>query len=302
VSFGEAILTPGEHARVLAELERRRTIVRSSSLVKWIGRETGSGRPARYLLAGLATCASCGYGMVGHNRPERGYVVYRCSTFINGYACKARAHIRAEIAEAEVRRQLTARLAAMEPGDPVLMAVAERWRKLTMTGDEGERADLESRLAAVRDRVIDLEEARYVRGEFKTPDEVARWDTMMGRLKVQRDAVVGALEELGPPSDFDLGLLLDSHLSREAWDAAPLAHKRQLLEVATDRIIIGPAHRQRKLSPSDRVRILLAGEGAEDDGPVVAEERALGRWARTIRRRARGTLPAARDFRESLTE
>ena len=159
--------------------------------------------------------------------------------------------------------QVTARLAAMEPDDPVLSAIAERWRQFTMTGDEGERAELESRRDAVRDRIIDLEEARYVRGEFAKDDEVARWETMMGRLKAQRDAIEDALDELGPPPDFDIGILLDTHLSRDAWEAATMTQRRELLKVAVDQVIIAPAHR-RRISAIDRVRVVLAGEKRKD--------------------------------------
>jgi DNA invertase Pin-like site-specific DNA recombinase len=108
VSFGDGILQPDERIRILTERDRRTTIIKESPLAGWIGRTTGGCRPPRYLLAGLATCETCGYSMVGHNRPERGHVVYRCSTFINGYTCKARAHIRSELADEEVRRQLSA--------------------------------------------------------------------------------------------------------------------------------------------------------------------------------------------------
>ena len=223
---------------------------------------------------------------VQHVRPQStraGHVVYRCSTYINGYTCKARAHIQSDAADEEVRRQLTARLAAMEPADPILGAIAERWRQFIMTGDEGERAELQSRRAAVRDRIVDLEEARYVRGEFAKSDEVARWEQMMGRLKAQRDAIKDALHELGPPPDFDIGMVLDTYLSRDAWDATPLAQRRELLQVATDRIIIVPAHRQRKLPASECVRLLLAGEDANAEA-LGADQRALGRWARASTR------------------
>jgi hypothetical protein len=69
----------------------------------------------------------------------------------------------------------------MEPDDPILGAIAERWRELTMPEGEGERAVFQSRLDAVRGRIVDLEEARYVRGEFSTADDTARWDGMVAR-------------------------------------------------------------------------------------------------------------------------
>src|SRR6266511_6488592 len=112
-----------------------------------------------------------------------------------------------------------------------------------MTGDEGERAQLRSSRTAVRDRIVDLEEARYIRGEFA--DEVARWEQMMERLKAQRDTIEDALRELGPPSDFEIGMLLETHLSRDAWDATPLAQRRELLQVRSEERRVGKECRSR---------------------------------------------------------
>jgi site-specific DNA recombinase len=146
----------------------------------------------------------------------------------------------------------------MEPGDPSLDAIAERWRDLTMPEDEGERAVLQSRLDGVRGRIVDLEEARYVRAEFTTPDDVARWDGMMARLKAQRAVLLEELEALGPPPDFDLTTLRATY-EGEAWEAASLAERRRLLEIAIATIIVAPAHR-RQIPAKDRVRVFLAGE------------------------------------------
>jgi DNA invertase Pin-like site-specific DNA recombinase len=263
VSFGEALITPGERARILAELDRRTTIVHGGRGFGRVGGKTGGGRPARYLLSGIAACDSCGYSMQGIPRTNRNHVAYRCGSIVQGYGCRARAWIRADEADEEVMRQLTARLAAMEPDDPILGAIAERWRRFAMPEGEGERAALEGQRDAIRARIVDLEEARYVRGEFDSSEEIARWETMMQRLKAQRDAVLDAMDQLGPPTDFDLGMLLDTYQSREAWDATPLAQRRELLKIAVDKVRILPAHRSRSIPVADRVRLVLAGEEYE---------------------------------------
>jgi site-specific DNA recombinase len=132
-----------------------------------------------------------------------------------------------------------------------------------MPEGEDERVVLESRREAIRARIVDLEEARYVRGEFDSVDEITRWDGMMSRLKAQRDAVLDAIEQLGPPADFDLAVLLDTFHSREAWDEAPLAHRRELLKIAVDQVRITPAYRSRLTPVADRVRLVLDGEESE---------------------------------------
>jgi site-specific DNA recombinase len=183
---------------------------------------------------------------------------YRCGTLSDGRSCPAPAHIRIDEADEELMRQLRLRLGALEQGDPILDAIAENWREVMMPEDEGERAVLQSRLEAVRARIVNLEEARYVRGDFTTDDDVARWDRMMARLKVQRDAVLQDLDELGPPPDFDLASLRASY-DVEAWEATPMPQRRRLLRVAVAKVIFKRAE-QRQVPVRDRVRVVLVGE------------------------------------------
>lgn len=268
VSFGESIITPGDRARVLAEVQRRTTMVHSSSNPSRVGSRTGGGRPGKYLLSGLARCESCTLGMVGFAAPNRGYVAYRCVSFSDGTRCPARAYIKAPEAEAEVQRQLTTRLAAMEPGDPILNVIAERWHELTMPEGEGERAVLDSRLEAVRGRILDLEEARFIRGQYVGAEDTARWDAMMARLTAQRDALLEAKEKLGPSPDFDLGILLDDYLSEEAWSALPMARRREVLKVAVEKVTIAPGRRG-QVPVEERVKVFLAGEEAERNRQIL---------------------------------
>jgi site-specific DNA recombinase len=261
ISFGEGILTPGEHARVLAEFERRSAIVRNQQSEKRkVGSKTGGGRPARYLLVGLARCSSCDYALQAQSAHGYRSPYYRCSTTALGRPCPARATVNMEEADEEVLNQLRNRL-ELEPDDPILSAIAERWREVMMPEGEGERAVLQSRLDAVRGRIVDLDEARYLRSEFTTPDDIARWERMMERLKLQRDAVVDEVEALGPPPDFNLDALRATY-RHEVWDSTPMAQRRKWLQVAVARVVIGPSHGG-KISAADRVRVILVGEEDE---------------------------------------
>jgi site-specific DNA recombinase len=262
VSFGKGILPLGEHARVLAELNRRTEIVRHNQTGKRkLGTKTGSGRLATNLLIGFACCGGCNYNMETLSAYQRIAGRYRCGTWSRSSPCPGRAEIRIDHADEEVMRQLRLRLGAMEPNDPILDAIAERWRELTMPEDEGERAVLQSRLGAVRARIVDLEEARYIRGDFTAADDIARWDRMMDRLKVQRDAVLQNLEELGPPPDFDPASLRAAYAS-QTWDATPMPQRRRLLQIAVAKVIVKRAER-RGVPASDRVRVVLVGEEPE---------------------------------------
>jgi site-specific DNA recombinase len=262
VSFGDGILEPGEHARVLAELERRTAIVRESrTRTREAGSKTGGGRPPRSLLIGMARCGSCSFAMTRQPVSDHRPAYYRCSSPSLGHNCPAGAYIKISDADVEVMRQLRLRLGAMDPDDPILGAIAERWRELAMPEGEGERAVLQSRLDAVRGRIVDLEEARYIRGEFPTADDVVRWDGMMDRLKVQRDDVVHDLEELGPLPDLDLNTLRAT-CGVEVWDATPLPQRRKLLQAAVAKVIVASAHK-RPVPAKDRVRVVLVGEESE---------------------------------------
>jgi len=262
ISFGDGILEPGEHARVLAELERRTAIVRESrTRTREAGSKTGGGRPPRSLLIGMARCGSCSFAMTSQPVSDHRPAYYRCSSPSLGHNCPAGAYIKVSDADVEVMRQLRLRLGAIDPDDPILGAIAERWRELAMPEGEGERAVLQSRLDAVRGRIVDLEEARYIRGEFPTADDVVRWDGMIDRLKVQRDDVVHDLEELGPLPDLDLNTLRAT-CGVEVWDATPLPQRRKLLQVAVAKVIVASAHK-RPVPAKDRVRVVLVGEESE---------------------------------------
>jgi site-specific DNA recombinase len=112
---------------------------------------------------------------------------------------------------------------------------------------------------------VDLEEARYLRGEFATADDIARWDGMMARLKAQRDGVLQELEELGPPPEIDL-TSLRATFSSEVWDATPLPRRRKLLQVAVEKVLVSSSNR-RKLPAADRVQVVLVGEDGPDPPP-----------------------------------
>jgi site-specific DNA recombinase len=135
VCFGESILTPDDRGRVLAEAERRAALVRPS---RSADRKPGGRGTTKYLLTGFAKCASCGYAMAGHKHSqERIGPYYRCTSAIQGYTCSGRGVMDVAKADEEVRQQITARLLAMEPADPILDAMTERCRALAIPFDPG---------------------------------------------------------------------------------------------------------------------------------------------------------------------
>jgi site-specific DNA recombinase len=291
ISCGEGILTLGERARILAELERRRATVRNAQDVGRIGKNTGGGRPAKYLATGFARCGHCHGAMnrtsVGAGDKQHG--VYRCARKGRGQGCRG-GTIMAEALENEIIWRYTARLAACEPDDPLVDAIAERWLSQALPETEADRKRLSDALEVAKRRIKDLYDDRYERHMFERPEDLAEWEERVTRARLQRDALQARLDALGPRETLDIGGLLETELSREAWKRTPLERQRDLLRLGVKVVLVYNARRGQR-AISDRIRVVFADENVPepvpyDDAPqdarpliaaLVAEERAGAR-------------------------
>jgi site-specific DNA recombinase len=288
ISCGEGILTLGERARVLAELERRRATVRNAQDVGRMGKHTGGGRPAKYLATGFARCGHCHGAMnrtsVGAGDKQHG--VYRCARKGRGQGCRG-GTIMAEALENEIIWRYTARLAACEPDDPLVDAIAERWLSQALPETEADRKRLSDALEVAKRRIKDLYDDRYERHMFERPEDLAEWEERVTRARLQRDALQARLDALGPRETLDIGGLLETELSSEAWKRTPLERQRDLLRLGVKVVLVYNARRGQR-AISDRIRVVFADENVPepvpyDDAPqdarpliaaLVAEERA----------------------------
>jgi site-specific DNA recombinase len=263
VPAGMGIVTLTERARIVAEFERRGLTVRNAKDAERIGKRTGGGRPPKYLLTGFVRCSRCTAAMQ-RQTGRRGHdpvPIYRCAANGRGHQCPG-VSIFAEDLEREVERRFLTKLAALEPGDPVLERIAERWLALVVPDDHAGRAILEEKLHDVEARLGDLYEARYARGEFSSAEDITRYEAIRRRLAEQRDAVRAALAKLGPPPTLDLAGLLDTELSSEAWPLLPLQRKRALLGLAVSRVYVLPSRGRgwHALPAEERVHPVWIGE------------------------------------------
>ena len=235
---GTGIVTLTERVRILLEFERRGLIVRSARDPE----RAGNGRPPKYLLTGFVHCSLCTAAMARHvgRRGRDPVAVYRCARHGRGQQCRG-VSIYAEDIEREVVRRFIAKLAALEPGDPLLERIVERWPALSVPRGHADRAILEEKLRNAETRLADLYEARYQRGEFDSPEDMVKYEASRGRLAEQRDAARDALAEFGPPPILDLALLLNTELSSEAWPHLPLQRQRELLGLAISRVYVLPS-------------------------------------------------------------
>jgi site-specific DNA recombinase len=104
--------------------------------------------------------------------------------------------------------------------------------------EEADRRVLAQAKDDAQARIADLYTARYQRGEFQSAAELEVYESLMSRLRSQRDAAEAALGRLGPAPTIDIGALLESELSERGWIALPVARQRDLLKLAIRAVVV----------------------------------------------------------------
>jgi hypothetical protein len=186
---------------------------------------------------------------------------------------------------------LRAKLAALVPGDPLLDEIAERWFAQKLPDQEADRRALEEGRDAAKARIANLYVARYQRGEFSSPDELATYEHLMQRLREQRDAAEAALDRLPPRPEFDVATLLDGELSVETWSKLPISRQRFLLGLAVHQVWVFSTDRRL----DDRAVVVWHGqEPPSPTGNLMDIRRDDGRLAVVVRHRADRPHPVVR--------
>ncbi|MEV4480000.1 recombinase family protein [Micromonospora coxensis] len=194
----------------------------------------------------------------------------RMSAAGRSYVCQGRrlgrpcpAHTTAFIAAVDraVVDAFGTRLAATGPGDPLLDAIAERWVTRHHPEIMRERATIQAALDDADARLVDLEEARYLRGEFQGPEPVKRWDRLHNQLTARVNGLRHNLAHIPLPR-ADISPLLKTVRSPEAWSATSVDDQRNLLVLALDAVIVRPAEGRRgyRFDPDARLQFVWAVE------------------------------------------
>jgi site-specific DNA recombinase len=262
VSIGEGIVTPAEQRKIAETIDARATAD------SW-GRRRGVRSESRHLLTGLLRCDSCGARMSGQARS------YVCQSARLGRGCPrtTRGYVPAVdhgVTEAWVRR-----LTAAEPGDPLLEAVAERWVRQHDPEAVANRRTISAEVETTEASIADLEDSRYLRGEFSGEAGLARYARLHERLEARLAGLRRDLERHTLP-DADISPLLDPVLVRQAWQEASVKERRGLLRLALDcvRVKPSPGGRGYRFDPETRLRFVWAVPGAETSpecsGPAEA--------------------------------
>ncbi|UQU64871.1 recombinase family protein [Couchioplanes caeruleus] len=248
VEIGRGIITPAEQLRIVSLLGERAALDRT-------GHNRGVRAETSHLLTGFLRCGGCEGRMSAAGRS------YVCHARRLGRPCPA--HTTAFIAAVDrsVVDGWVSRLAAAEPGDRLLEAVAERWVAQHDPDIIRERATIQAALDDASAALVDLEDARYLRGEFQGADAVKRWERLRERLSGRVEGLRRNLADF-PLPEADISPLLDPVQTREAWEAAKVDERRALLALALDYVTVLPAAGRRgvRFDPAARLRFAWADE------------------------------------------
>ncbi|GHJ30062.1 hypothetical protein TPA0910_44950 [Streptomyces hygroscopicus subsp. sporocinereus] len=248
VSIGEGIITVGERELIIRQLEARTFPLAG----KRHGHKQGTS-----LLTGIARCGLCG------SRMSKAGTSYACASNRMGRDCEG-VSVRVESLDVYVTEAFLSRLPALGPEDPLLAAIADRWVKKEDPEVFAKRDAIDAEIQEEEARLAGLEEARYLRGEFKGPDAVDRYNRLTGRLRGRIDGLRAALASLPTPA-VDITPLLDAVLLREAWEADDVTGRRERLRLAIDRVDVSKGRVGVRFDGEERCRIVWAGPTDDAD-------------------------------------
>ncbi|MER6521682.1 recombinase family protein [Streptomyces sp. NPDC001553] len=186
---------------------------------------------ATHLLTDLLRCAGCGSKMPTSGRS------YVCNGHISGKPCPAPASAMRARIEEYVYREWLAQVssAGVDEGDPLMVAVAERWAAL-VAPEQTEEA--QEAVGAVKSAEMAVERLANDRAK-------GLYDGAMGkhfpRLVAEAEETLRTAQERADSLNkhrIDLTMFDDFEMLEQAWDAAELATRRDLIRVALDKIIV----------------------------------------------------------------
>jgi DNA invertase Pin-like site-specific DNA recombinase len=245
---GEGVVTLDEHRRLVAAVDARsqeRGRKRADQRFAKSGR-----RVTRTLLGELARCGrvkedgkECGGHLMGSGRADDGGVAtYTCSERASragaGKGTCPGMYMNRQLADTEVGERFITRLAALEPGDPLLEVVAQRWTAHERPEELAERAAADKAVKEVKGAIGRVDDA--------FADGVMDRDSYERQRKRLTERLGAANEVLrkAPNPHADISPLLDPEISRPAWRTATTQERRALLALAIEAVTLRPAGRR----------------------------------------------------------
>ncbi|KJY42957.1 hypothetical protein VR41_05555 [Streptomyces sp. NRRL B-1568] len=240
VEIGEGVITVDERDRIIRQLGERTFV------------HAGKRRPKAQgtaLLTGMIFCGVPGCG----RRMHRVGNSYQCMARRAGNQCPG-ANAMGDRVDEYVAERFLSKLPCLEPDDPLVIAIADRWVHRSDPEAFAKRDAIKAEIEDEEARLADLEDARYLRGEFKGAAAVERYNQLTTRLRERIEGLRADLAALPMPS-VDVTPMLDSAILREAWEAATNEERRDRLSLAIDRVEVSKGERGRRFVPEQRVRI-----------------------------------------------
>ncbi|MDX6351508.1 MAG: site-specific recombinase [Streptomyces sp.] len=248
VDIGEGIVTVDEQCRILKLLASR--VGYGSN-----GEKTPR-RPPKHLLTGLVFCAIdfCGMRMsVSGNS-------YVCQGVRLGHTCPG-ARAMAIAIDEYVARCFLERIPQLPVGHPTLEAMIDRRLRCRAPEVFARRSALEAEIIETDAQVAELEEARYLRGEFSDGGGSERFRRLAAMLSDRLSALEASLSGLPVLQAQSI----DGAALTGIWQSSEVGAKRTLLASAIDRIMVTRAEgRGKRFDPEKRVRIEWAGERRQE--------------------------------------
>lgn len=206
---------------------------------------------ASNLLTGLTRCDTCGRAAPVSGRS------YTCTSALHGGTeCSAPANAYRPPLEDYVTARWFARLTNAEPDDPLLKIVAERWAALTRPEETAEVQEAAGMLKAAESALERLLRDRRD-GLYEGP--AARFfEPAYAEAMANYNSASEVLRGAGGDSGVDIGFLLDAETAREAWEAADLELRRELLRLAIDQVRIRKWKGGGRFDGDKRVEIVWA--------------------------------------------
>ncbi|MFE9990716.1 recombinase family protein [Streptomyces sp. NPDC005381] len=240
VGIGEGIITVGEREQIIRTLESRTFL------------HAGKRRPkpeATALLTGLIFCGVPGCG----RRMHRVGCSYQCMARRAGNQCIGASALAAPV-DQYVAEQFHTELSELEAGDPLIDAISDRWMRRVDPQTFAKREALTTEIQEEEARLADLEDARYVRGEFSGAVAVERYDRLAERLRGRINRLCVDLRRLPMPS-VDVSPMLDGPTLHKEWAGLTNENRRERLSLAVDRIEVSKGVRGQRIIPEKRIRI-----------------------------------------------
>jgi site-specific DNA recombinase len=247
VVIGAGIVTPAEQMKIIRSLESR-------AMVTATGTRRGVRAQTVHLLTGMLRCDAC------KGRMSAAGLSYVCAARRLGKPCPAYTNALIAAVDRYTVSAWVAKLAATEPGDPLLTAVAERWIAQHDPATIRQRATIKDALDEATAALTDLEDARYLRNEFVGPDAIKRWERLHDALGNRVNGLRRNLAEF-PLPEADISALLDPVQVWEAWELQTVPERRAVLGLALDLVTVlpGTGTRGKRFDPDARLRFTWAG-------------------------------------------